>query len=232
MRPSFAWLAPMAAGFVAVLIGFASSAVIVYQAAIAMGASTEQFGSWIFSLALGMAVLSAGLSWRYRDPVVIAWSTPGAALLASALTQATLPEATGAFMFSAALMILVGATGWFERAMKRLPLSLASGLLAGILLRFGLDIFGSLQSQFGLVGGMLLVYLVGRRLAPRYVVILVLVAGVALAAMQGLLELDGFELALARPSFVMPAFSMSAIISIGIPLFVVTMASQNVPGSR
>lgn len=221
---------PIAAGFVAILVGFASSAIIVYQAAIALGATPEQFGSWMFALALGMGVLNIGLSWRYRDPVVIAWSTPGAALLAVTGTQVPLAEAIGAFVFCGVLITLCGVTGWFERAMNRMPIALAAGLLAGVLVRFGLDLFVAMQSSFTLVFTMFATYLLGRRFAPRYAVIVVLGVGVVIAALQGAIRTDGLELAVARPHLVIPEFSWQAIVGLGIPLFVVTMASQNLPG--
>ncbi len=222
--------APIAAGFVAVLVGFASSAAIVYQAAIASGASTEQFGSWMGALGLGMAVTSAGLSWRYRAPVLTAWSTPGAALVAGTAAVQSLPHAIGAFVVCGALILLTGLSGWFERAMSRVPLALASALLAGVLVRFAIEVVPSLRSQPVLVGAMIAAYLLGRRQWPRYAVIGVLLAGGCVAAALGVLRVDGISLALARPHFEVPECSLQSVLGLGIPLFVVTMASQNVPG--
>ncbi len=132
------------AGFVCVLVGFTSSAVIVFQAAHAIGATEAQVASWMWALGIGIGVTSIGLSLRYRIPVVTAWSTPGAALLITSSSGITMPEAIGAFIVCSALTVLVGFTGWFERAMRRLPMALAAAMLAGILLRFGLDAFASL----------------------------------------------------------------------------------------
>jgi benzoate membrane transport protein len=220
----------VAAGFVTVLVGFTSSAVIVIQAAQALGASSAEIGSWIWALGLGMALTCIGLSLRYRAPVVTAWSTPGAAMLITSAAGVPMAEAIGAFVVSGVLLALSGFTGWFERVMNRLPMSIAAGMLAGVLLRFGLDVFTAMNSRFAMAFGMLCVYLVARRAAPRYAVILALLAGTAIAAAQGLLHLDDVGVALAAPVFTVPHFSIGATIGIALPLFVVTTASQNAAG--
>ncbi len=220
----------LVAGFVAVLVGFTSSVVIVFQAAAAFGATPAQTASWIWALGLGMGLTSLGLSLRYRQPVLTAWSTPGAALLATAGVGFPMAEGVGAFMLCAALITLAGITGWFERVMNRIPVSLASALLAGVLARFAFDGFAALQREKLLVGAMLLAYLLGRRWWPRYAVPGVLGAGVAVAAWQGQLHAGAVHWQLAMPEFTMPRFSLAAAIGIALPLFVVTMASQNLPG--
>ena len=223
-------LSAVVAGFVTVLVGFTSSAVIVFQAAEAAGAGPREVGSWMGALGLGMGLTCILLSLRYRAPVVTAWSTPGAAMLITAVAGASMAEAIGAFLVSAALITASGFSGVFERAISRIPLSLASGLLAGVLLRFGLGVFVSLGTQPWMVLAMLAAYLAMRRLAPRYAVLGALAVGVAFALGQGSLRLDTVSFALAQPVFTAPAFSAGAIFGIAIPLFIVTMASQNVPG--
>ncbi|AOY01099.1 benzoate/H(+) symporter BenE family transporter [Jeongeupia sp. USM3] len=223
-------LSTIVAGFVTVLVGFTSSAVIVFQAAQALGATEAQTASWMWSLGLAMGLTCIVLSLRYRVPVVTAWSTPGAAMLVTSVAGVTMAEAVGAFCISALLIIVAGATGWFERAMQRIPVAIASAMLAGVLLRFGLAAFTALQTQLVMVGAMLAVYLAMRRLSPRYAIVAVLAVGVAIAALQGSLRWGEIRLELARPEFVMPAFSWHALASVALPLFVVTMASQNVPG--
>jgi len=220
----------VAAGFVTVLVGFASSAVIVFQAAGAVGASTAQAGSWILALGVGMGLTCALLSLRYRVPVVTAWSTPGAALLVTSAAGLSIQEATGAFLLSALLITLCGFSGWFERVMDRLPLAIAAGMLAGVLLRFGLALFTAMSTRLALSLGMLAAYLLARRLTPRYAVIAALLVGGSIALAQGLLHVDAVRLSLARPVWVTPRFTPGAIIGVAIPLFAVTMASQNVPG--
>jgi len=218
------------AGFVTVLVGFASAAVIVFQAAGAVGATEAQVGSWMLALGLGMGLTCTLLSLRYRAPIVTAWSTPGAALLVTSGAGLSIEEATGAFLVSAALITLVGFSGWFERAMDRIPVPIASGMLAGVLLRFGLGLFTAMSTQMLLALAMFLAYLAARRLAPRYAVIMALLVGVAIALVQGLLHMDVVRLALARPVWVTPRFTPGAVVGVALPLFVVTMASQNVPG--
>lgn len=218
------------AGFVAVLVGFTSSVVIVFQAADALGATPAQTTSWIWALGLGMGLTSIALSLRYRQPVLTAWSTPGAALLVTAGAGSTMAQAVGAFVVCAVLIILAGATGWFERVMNRIPQALAAALLAGVLARFAIDAFLQLGTEFALVAPMLAAYLAGRRWWPRYAVPGVLATGLAIAALQGRLSLGGVDWAWAVPVFTMPEFSVAATIGIALPLFVVTMASQNLPG--
>ena len=220
----------MAAGFAAVLIGYSSSAVIVFQAARAAGASPEQIGSWMIALGLGMGLTTLGLSWRYKMPIITAWSTPGAALLATSLQGISLAEAIGAFIFSAVLITLSGLSGWFERIMDRIPLPLAGAMLAGVLFQFGVDAFIALESRFGLVLVMFAVYLAAKRLQPRYTILIVLSAGFLLCLMQDLLDFSGFSMVVPRPQYIAAEFSFSALIGVGIPLFVVTMVSQNIPG--
>ncbi|RDY66693.1 hypothetical protein DX912_11220, partial [Lysobacter soli] len=220
----------IAAGFVTVLVGFASSAAIVFQAAQSLGATPAQIGSWIWALGLGMGLTCIALSLRYRMPVVTAWSTPGAAMLIGSVAGLPLSDAIGAFVLCAVMIAVAGFSGFFERMISRIPVSLASGMLAGVLLRFGLETFAALRSQAGLVLAMLVAYLLMRRFAPRYAVIATLLVGIAYAAAAGLLRMDGLSLELARPVFVAPTWSVGAIVGIALPLFIVTMASQNVPG--
>lgn len=223
-------LSAVIAGFVTVLVGFTSSAVIVFQAANAVGATPGQIASWMWALGLGMGATCILLSLRYRVPVVTAWSTPGAAMLITGAAGVSIGEATGAFLVSAALIAVCGFSGWFERMISRIPVSIASGMLAGVLLRFGMDVFVAMKTQLVLALAMFTVYLAGRRAYPRYAVIAALAVGLAVAAAQGLLHMQGVRLEFARPEFVMPAFSAPALIGVALPLFVVTMASQNVPG--
>lgn len=218
------------AGFITVLVGFASSAVIVFQAAQSVGADQAEIASWMWALGIGMGVTCIGLSLRYRMPVVTAWSTPGAAMLVVGASTLPLSDAIGAFVLAASLATVAGFSGVFEKAMRRIPVSLASGMLAGVLLRFGLDVFVSVGTQPLLVLAMLATYLLGRRLLPRYAVIATLLVGVAIAASKGLMHVDQVQLQLARPVFTVPTLSWAAVFGIALPLFIVTMASQNVPG--
>ena len=217
------------AGFIAVLVGFTSSVAIVFQAAQALGATPAEISSWMWALGMGTGLTSIGLSLWYRQPVFIAWSTPGAALLAT--TQGvSLPVATGAFIVSGVLITLAGAFGLFERLMDRVPVAIAAALLAGVLTRFGLDAALAAHADPLLVGVMAMVFVLGRRLWPRFAVPGVLVAGICLAAARGGISLANVQWGWARPVFVMPEFSVAAAVGLGLPMFIVTMASQNLPG--
>ncbi|MER5214835.1 benzoate/H(+) symporter BenE family transporter [Streptomyces sp. NPDC002838] len=218
------------AGLIAVLIGITSSAAIVFTAAKAAGATSEELASWMLVLGIGMGITCIGLSLRYRTPVVTAWSTPGAALMATGLEGVTMAQAVGAFVISASLITLSGATGWFERIMDRIPVALAAGLLAGVLVQFGTQLFSTMHSSFAVVFPMFATYLLCRRWLPRYAVIAALAVGTTASAAEGSLHLDKVQLAVAAPVFTTPEFSWQVIISVALPLFVVTMASQNLPG--
>ena len=225
-------LSAFTAGFVAVLVGFTSSVAIVFQAAQAFGATPAQITSWMWALGLGMGLCSLVPSLLLRKPVMVAWSTPGAAVLATAGLAGgfSMGEAVGAFMVSAALITLAGVTRWFERVMNRIPMEIAAALLAGVLARFGLQAFAAAQTALPLVLTMLVVYLVSRRWAARYAVVITLAAAVAMVALKGQMAWSAVQLELAMPVFTAPQFSLAAVISLAIPLFVVTMASQNLPG--
>jgi benzoate membrane transport protein len=223
-------LSAIVAGFIAMMTGCTSSLVLIFQAGQAAGLAPAQISSWIWALFIGMAVCNIGLSLRYRSPVTVAWSTPGAALLISSLGGVAYPEAIGAFITCSILIIICGVTGSFERLVKRLPASLAAALLAGILFKIGSEIFVAAQHRTGLVLGMFFTYLIVKRYSPRYAVLVTLLVGVALSAMLGLLNFGGFSLEIAAPVWTTPVFTLGATISIGIPLFVVAMTSQNMPG--
>jgi benzoate membrane transport protein len=218
------------AGFVAVLVGFTSSVAIVFQAAQAFNATPAQITSWMWALGLGMGLCTLLPSLWLRQPVMVAWSTPGAAVLAVAGVGFSMGEAIGAFMVCALLITLCGVTGWFEKIMHRIPVAIASALLAGVLTRFGLLAFSAAQTALPLVVLMLAAYLLGKRFLPRYAVPLTLLVAIIYVVSRGQFTVASLQFSLAVPVFTAPVFSLSAAISVALPLFVVTMASQNLPG--
>ncbi|GAA2304799.1 benzoate/H(+) symporter BenE family transporter [Streptomyces kunmingensis] len=220
----------VAAGLIAVTVGVTSSAALVFTAARTAGADAREISSWMLALGVGLAVTCAGLSLRYRAPVVTAWSTPGAALLATGLSGVSMGKAVGAFVFSAVLILLSGLTGWFARVMDRIPVPLAAALLAGVLLQFGTGLFAEMDGSFALAFPMFVLYLLGRRFLPRYAVLLALGGGVVASVLTGGWHLEKVRLSLAQPVFTAPEFDWKVLVSVGVPLFVVTMASQNLPG--
>ncbi|MFW9616485.1 benzoate/H(+) symporter BenE family transporter [Aquabacterium sp.] len=223
-------LTSVSSGFVATLVAFTSTIALVFHAARSLGASPDQVTSWVLVLGLGMGLSSIGLSLWTRAPILITWSTPGAAVIASAANGVSLSEATGAFMVCGVLMWLCGVTGWFARVMNRIPYALASALLAGILAKFALLAFAEAAPHPLLVIGMLLTYLVGKRWWPRYAVLGVLLVGALLAWQRGQLNTEQLTWSVAAPVWVTPSWSWLAVIGMGLPLFIVTMASQAVPG--
>ena len=225
-------LSAFVAGFVAVLVGFTSSVAIVFQAAQSFGATPAQITSWIWALGLGMGLCSLVPSLLLRKPVMVAWSTPGAAVLstAGAAGSFSMGEAVGAFMVCSLLVILVGATRALERVADRIPMEIASALLAGVLARFGIQAFAAAQTALPLVLLMVGAYLVARRMAGRYAVVFTLMVGILWVLITGQMAWSMEPVRLAMPVFVAPQWSVSAIVSLAIPLFVVTMASQNLPG--
>ena len=218
------------AGFVAMMVGHAIAITIVFQGARAAGVDETMMSSWVLSLGVGMGVISLSLSWFYRIPIVIAWSTPGAALLATSLNGQALSDVVGAFIFVALLTIILGVTGWFSRLMDKIPLALASAMLAGILLEFGVTAFAGAEQQPILVGVMVVSFLLAKRFMPTYGVIVLLVIGAGMSALLGLFSFDKLEFAFAEPHWVTPTFDLGVILGIGFPLFVVTMTAQNMPG--
>lgn len=220
----------LVAGFIAVMVGYTSSVILIIQAATAAGADTAQVASWLWTLGIGMGVSCIGLSLYYRIPILTAWSTPGAALLITTLGNFTLAEAIGAFVISSLLITLCGISGWFDRLMKHIPAPLADAMLAGVLLRFGLDLFKVAPQDPLLLGTLLLAFLLGRHLWPRYTMVLVLGVGMLICSVRGDLQMGTLHWQLASPVWTWPAFSLDALFGIALPLFIVTMTSQNMPG--
>ena len=220
----------LVAGFIAVMVGYTSSVILIIQAATAAGADTAQVASWLWTLGIGMGVSCIGLSLYYRIPILTAWSTPGAALLITTLGNFTLAEAIGAFVISSQLITLCGISGWFDRLMKHIPAPLAAAMLAGVLLRFGLDLFKVAPQDPLLLGTLLLAFLLGRHLWPRYTMVLVLGVGMLTCSVRGDLQLGTLHWQLASPVWTWPVFSLDALFGIALPLFIVTMTSQNMAG--
>jgi len=230
MRPSSPLFPAILAGFVAVLVGYASSAALIWQAAAAAGANPQQIAGWMTALGIGMGASTLALTWWYKAPVLTAWSTPGAALLATSLQGVSLAETIGIFIFANALILLCGVTGVFARLMRLIPHSLAAAMLAGVLLRFGLQAFSNLDGHLMLCGSMIAAWLMAKALAPRYAIVATLLVGIIVAWAGGDVVTKELTLSVVMPEFIAPTFSFTSLVSIGLPFFLVTMASQNAPG--
>nr|WP_255592656.1 benzoate/H(+) symporter BenE family transporter [Bordetella sp. BOR01] len=218
------------AGLVAVLVSFGGTAVLMVQAGHTAGLDAARIGSWLGSICLVLGLGGLVISVRSRMPVVLAWSTPGAALLVTALAGVPFDQAVGAFVLASLLTLACGLFGWIDPIMRRVPAEIASAMLAGVLLNFGLGIFTRIGEQPALVLAMCAAYLLGMRWAPRYAVLAVMATGLGVALAAGQLRLDGIDWQLTEFVWTTPAFSWSATVSVGIPIFVVALASQNLPG--
>ncbi|WP_442896261.1 benzoate/H(+) symporter BenE family transporter [Bosea sp. MMO-172] len=221
---------PVVAGLISVIVNYGGTFILVFQAARVAGLSPELTASWVWSVSIGVGLTGLVLSWRYREPIITAWSTPAAAFLVTALATTPYAEAVGAYIASALAFVLLGLSGCFERVIRLIPPGIASGLLAGILLQFGIGAFGSASIDPLLVGLLITAYLLLKRVCARYAVVGILVFGLALLLLQGRVDLSGLELRLAAPVFTMPEFSFNALLSVALPLFLITLTGQYMPG--
>jgi benzoate membrane transport protein len=220
----------LSAGMLANLVGYSSSAVIVFQAAMKFGISPIEASTWLGVLCFFMGLLMITLSYRYKTPIMFAWSTAGAALILSSPADLTINEAVGAFIFSGLLIFLSGITGIFEKVFKKIPLSLPQAMLAGVLLKFVLNVFKTMQHQFSFVALLTLLYVFLRRISPRLSILIIAILGIPLAYLFHLINFSDFNIIFPTPVFHAPTFNFSTIISLGLPLFIVTMSSQNMAG--
>ncbi len=221
---------PVLAGLVSVIVNYGGTFILVFQAAKVAGLGPQLTASWVWSVSIGVGLTGLLLSWRYRAPVITAWSTPAAAFLVTALATTPWAEAVGAFVLSAAGFVVLGLSGRFERVIRRVPPGVAAGLLAGIVLQFGIKAFAGLDVDPLLAGALILAYVVLRRVSARYAVVGILLAGLGLLLVQGRIDLHGLELRLAAPVFTMPVFTVNALLGVALPLFLITLTGQYMPG--
>ena len=224
------WLSLSAAALTAVVVGFASTILVVMQAADAVGANDAQKISWAAMLCFAMGILSLILCLRHRMPIIIAWSTPGAALLATGAHGTAYTAALGAFAFAGVLTVVTGLVRPIARAIERIPSAIASAMLAGVLVSYVLKVPAAAVATPLLVVPLIIVFFGLRFWKPLYAVPVVVVLGLVLAVASGAMQLSQQHLALSTLTFDMPQFDLAAIVSIGFPLYLVTMASQNLPG--
>lgn len=221
---------PIVAGLVSVIVNYGGTFILVFQAAKVAGLSPELTASWVWSVSIGVGVTGLFLSWVSREPIITAWSTPAAAFLVVALASTPYAEAVGAYIISAAAFVLLGLSGYFERLIRLIPPGVAAGLLAGILLQFGIGAFGNMSLDPLLVGVLITAYLVLKRFTPRFAVVGILVLGMALLLIQGRVDLSGLTLTFAAPVLTQPEFSLNALLSVALPLFLITLTGQYMPG--
>ena len=218
------------AGFITFLIGISVSAVLVIQGAQTLGATPEQISSWLWALGLSIGVSGLVLSWKYRYPVATAWSTPGIALVIATGNHYSLSAAIGAFIVCGILTAFVGFSGIFQRLLSKIPMSLSCAMLAGILLKFGIQLFTDLQQSWAFILTLLAIYLIAKRLWPRYCIVLTVVAAMILCPVFMPFQFPHLSWSLAKPVWISPEFSASTILGLALPLFIINMSSQFLPG--
>lgn len=221
---------PVVAGLISVIVNYGGTFILVFQAAKIAGLSPELTASWVWSVSIGVGITGLVLSWRYKEPIITAWSTPAAAFLVTALATTPYAEAVGAYMISAAAFVLLGLSGCFDKLIRLIPVGIASGLLAGILLQFGIGAFGGASVDLLLVGLLVMAYVCLKRFSARYAVLGILVLGLIFLLGQGRVDLSQLELRFATPVFTMPEFSLNALLSVALPLFLITLTGQYMPG--
>ena len=221
---------PIVAGLISVIVNYGGTFILVFQAAKVAGLSPELTASWVWSVSIGVGFTGLFLSWVSREPIITAWSTPAAAFLVVALATTPYTEAVGAYMISAAAFVLLGLSGYFEKVIRLIPPGVAAGLLAGILLQFGIGAFGGMSIDPMLVGLLIVAYILLKRFTARYAVVGILALGLAFLLIQGRVDLSGLGLQLAAPVFTLPEFSLNALLSVALPLFLITLTGQYMPG--
>jgi benzoate membrane transport protein len=221
---------PIVAGLISVIVNYGGTFILVFQAAKVAGLSPELTASWVWSISIGVGATGVILSWLTREPIITAWSTPAAAFLVTALATTPYAEAVGAYLISAAAFVALGLSGWFERLIRLIPPGVAAGLLGGILLQFGIKAFGGMSVDPLLAGLLIVTYVVLKRFSARYAVVGILMLGLLFLHMQDRVDLSGLALKLAAPVLTMPAFSLNALLSVALPLFLITLTGQYMPG--
>ncbi|CAA0170602.1 benzoate/H(+) symporter BenE [Acinetobacter baumannii] len=218
------------AGFLAVLISYSGPLIIFFQAAQRAHVSTDMMVSWIWGISIGAAVSGIYLSIKYKTPVITAWSAPGTALLVTLFPNVSLNEAVAAYITSAIVIFLIGVTGYFDKLLKWIPQDVAAGMMAGILFQFGIGLFTASDSMPFIVFSMLIVFLIAKRLMPRYTMIWVLAAGVLLSLFLGKMNPVDVSFNLAIPQWISPEWTWNSTLNLAVPLILVSLTGQFLPG--
>ncbi|MDC4877926.1 benzoate/H(+) symporter BenE [Acinetobacter baumannii] len=218
------------AGFLAVLISYSGPLIIFFQAAQRAHVSTDMMVSWIWGISIGAAVSGIYLSIKYKTPVITAWSAPGTALLVTLFPNVSLNEAVAAYITSAIIIFLIGITGYFDKLLKWIPQDVAAGMMAGILFQFGINLFTASDSMPFIVFSMLIVFLIAKRLMPRYTMIWVLAAGVLLSFILGKMNPVDVSFNLAIPQWISPEWTWNSTLNLAVPLILVSLTGQFLPG--
>ncbi len=223
-------LPSLLAGLVVVLTAYTGPILIIMEAARSANLTTAETTSWIWAVTFINGAFGILLSLLYRMPVVVAWPTAGAALLVLSLPSYTFQEAIGAYIVAGAVIALVGFSGLFSRAIALVPKPVVMGMLAGVLLRFGVGLFAALPGAPGMVTAIIVTFLLLRRVRFKAPLIGALAVGVVIAALDGSLNLQGVTLELAAPLWTTPVFTLGALLGLTVPLVALALTSQYAPG--
>ncbi len=223
-------LSASVAGFLAVLIAYAGPLVIFFQAAQAAQVAEAMMASWIWGISIGTAIPGIYLSIKYKAPIVTAWSAPGTVLLVTLFPQMSINEAVAAYIISAIVIFMVGATGYFDKVLQWIPNSIAAGMMAGILFQFGLALFVATDTMPFIIFSMLGCYLLAKRLSPRYTMIWVLLCGVILSLLLGKMNPVDINFTMTMPVLIWPEWSWHSTFNLAIPLILVSLSGQFLPG--
>lgn len=218
------------AGLLAVIISYAGPLVIFFQAGQSAQVSPEMMSSWVWAISFGAGLSGLLLSWWLKVPVVTAWSAPGTALLVTLFPTITLEQAVGAYLVAGVVILLIGLSGYFDKLIGLIPKGIASAMMAGILFQFGVGAFQAVKTTPVLTLAMMGIYLLFRRLLPRYCLIILLLAGLGLAVVLEGVSLSGVQWTLARSTLITPEWTWGATLSLAVPLVLVSVTGQYLPG--
>jgi len=223
-------LPAVVAGFLAVLVSYSGPLAIFFQAGASAGISSDMMTSWVWAISVGAGISGIALSIWLRAPIVTAWSAPGTALLVTLFPELSLNEAIGAYISAAIMIFIIGVSGTFDTFVRAIPKGIAAGMMAGILFQFGVGAFTAIETTPALAIGMLVSYVVFRRLFPKYTLVLLLISGVVLAvALEGA-SLSGVRWSVAVPQIIQPEWTLSSTLSFAVPLVLVSLTGQFLPG--
>ena len=222
-------LPPIIAGLISVIVNYGGTFILIFQAAQIAGLNPEQTASWVWSISIGVGITGIILSWYTKEPIITAWSTPAAAFLVTAIATISYSEVIAAYILSAFAFFILGLSGYFGKLIRLIPSGIASGLLAGILLQFGISAFTNMTISPILAISLFFIYLITKRFSARYAIVTVLIFGFIILTIQSQINFSNLELKLAYPIFTEPTFSLNSTLSIALPLFLITLTGQYMP---
>lgn len=218
------------AGLMAVLVSYSGPLAIFFQAAQNAGISVEMMTSWVWAISIGAAVTGIALSLWFKIPVITAWSAPGTVLLVTLFPELSINEAVAAYITAAVIIFLIGITGLFDKVVQIIPKGVAAAMMAGILFDFGLGAFRALDSVPLVTSVMIFGFVLFKFVSRAYFLVLMVVLGVVLSVTALDANLSQLEWRLASPMLIMPAWSWSSTLGLALPLVIVSLTGQFLPG--